>query len=197
MAFKAKNAFTLAELLVVIGVLAVIASFTIPKILISTQKSIVSKQFKDTFITFDGLLYQAWQTGDVYRDFGAYVLNQVNSIKTCSGGSPGCAPLTAEYTGRAYITFANGISVLNLPHPNGITPGSAWAASIDVNGDAGPNARGEDIISVLYWVPRLNGGLTDTGSKYPYMEVRCWTPEETEMYYKYFSDLNIAMFGCW
>ena len=63
--FEKKNGFTLAEVLITLGVIGVVAALTLPPLIANYQKQILKEQFKVAY----SLMQQAWRKAEV--DFGS------------------------------------------------------------------------------------------------------------------------------
>ena len=64
-----KSGFTLSELLIALAILGLIATFTIPKVLNSTDTASKQAVFKETLGMLSEIQYEAVQTGQFNNDF--------------------------------------------------------------------------------------------------------------------------------
>ncbi len=139
--------FTLAELLISLAILGVIATFTIPKILNSQQEARKKAVFKETLATLSNLSYAGARDGNITSAATewSYVLNNLNYAKICdtSINAQGCwAPVLA---GNTYgFVLHNGAAIISFnaaPFPN-------ESLTIDWNGLEPPNVAGDDILGI-------------------------------------------------
>jgi type II secretory pathway pseudopilin PulG len=135
--------FTLAEVLISLLILAEIATFTIPKILISQQNVQKMAVFKEDIATIQAGIYNSAQNGEFtlfnhacysgavtgFYDLLAGFLNYTKTTRTNS------------QTGKFYL--ANGSTISPVP-------GYTWGFNIDWNGDNGPNLYGDDLFTFQY-----------------------------------------------
>jgi prepilin-type N-terminal cleavage/methylation domain-containing protein len=142
--------FTLAELLIALAILGVIATFTIPKVLHSQEDSKRRAIFKETIASIEAITRQGWIEGALTTSqSGSYLLQHLNAYKLCStnADSEGCwqhaMPAPEETEPGAIL-------------PNGVTLGGFsdnpstdnWIF-IDWNGAALPNTEGDDQLRLL------------------------------------------------
>jgi len=148
--------FTLAELLVALMILGIIATFTIPKILYSSQQQKKIATFKEVISTVSDLAYMANLKGDT-----TYLTSNINAIKVCSSNAvtQGCWTQTddvgaGESTEPGYILH-NGATVAGFNTFTG-----ANGIIVDWNGPDGPNTRGDDQIYLWVCYDQGNGCWT-------------------------------------
>lgn len=144
---KKETAFTLAELLIALGILGVIATFTIPKILASQQNSKRTAVFRETVAAVNEAGYQGLLTGQLTStNHGTYILDHLNAIKVCrtNAQSEDCFPQDAPETSwevtEPGVILANGATVTGLSDGAGVQDGVV----IDWNGADAPNQGGDD-----------------------------------------------------
>jgi prepilin-type N-terminal cleavage/methylation domain-containing protein len=154
--------FTLAELLIVLTILGTIATYTIPKVLISQQNSQRNAVLKETIATLDSTLYNLTLTDTVTdnTDLLPVVQSKINYVKLCPSNTPiadGCWDAAMGNPGlqnNNYVSFtlANGAYVLGLGNGTNSTllTGKYTQYAIDWNGPAGPNLEGSDQIYLQY-----------------------------------------------
>ncbi|WP_373531254.1 type II secretion system protein [Vampirovibrio sp.] len=139
--------FTLAELLIALAILGVIATFTVPKILNAQQDSRKKAVFKETLAALSNLTYEAAREGSVTNATTewSYVLNNLNYAKICDTNlnDQGCwaPPLANNIYGFVLHNGAAIISFNAAPFPN-------ESLQIDWNGLEPPNIAGEDILAI-------------------------------------------------
>lgn len=145
--------FTLAELLIALGILGVIATFTIPKILISQNGAKRVAVFKEVIATLNVVLQQGRLEGVVTdSNLGTYYLNHLNAIKICSTNavSQGCwSPDVTDIASQQAapgVTLANGAFIAGLDDASSGT--GADTIIIDWNGMDEPNVQGEDVMVI-------------------------------------------------
>ena len=101
-----KHGFTLSELLIALGILGVIATFTIPKILNSQANSQKTAVFKEAIATVVDINYSGSLQGEITcpnrRD---YFLDRINAIQICNTDSEaqGCWP-QASFAGESSLS---------------------------------------------------------------------------------------------
>lgn len=146
-----KSGFTLAELLIALGILGVIATFTIPKLLASQQNTQRKAIFKEMIASIEAVTWQAWQDGQlVPSQNGLYVLRRLNVVKLCDSNADtqGCwshaMPDPEEMEPGAIMH--NGATIGGFIDNVG-AGGDNWIF-IDWNGATGPNVEGDDQIKL-------------------------------------------------
>lgn len=143
--------FTLAELLLAIAILGVIAIFTIPKIITSQQTAQKMSLFQEALAALSTITYEGQITRDLTGTiYDTYVLSRVNAVKICStdADTEGCwtqATPGGSAEQKGYV-LSNGVTVAGLD--TGSTSGSGYreAFFMDYNGTASPNTEGTDQI---------------------------------------------------
>lgn len=150
MPFSYSRGFTLAELLIALGILGVIAAFAIPKVLSSQQDSKRKAIFRETIASIEAVTWQAFQEGKlVPSSNGSYILSRLNTVKLCNtnADAQGCwqhAMPGPEETEPGAILH-NGATIGGF---NDSTGYDNWIF-IDWNGPAPPNVEGDDQIRLL------------------------------------------------
>ncbi len=143
-----KSGFTLAELLISLAILGVIATFTIPKILTTQQNGQRIAVFKETYATLSQVVYEGYQKGDVSTStYATHILSNVNALRVCTSNSftEGCWTQTDSSPfnerGQRGFILPNGATVAGFE--NGF---NTDAFLVDWNGTIGPNIEGDDQI---------------------------------------------------
>lgn len=169
------KAFTLAELLIALSILGVIAIFTIPKLLQNQQDSRRIAVFKETLATISNLNDLMMKDGSITTVAAekAFVKDHLNYAQRCATqpDAEGCwnVPDGFGTAGNAdgYILH-NGATITSF---NGSGLPNYESLGIDWNGPAnGPNQEGNDIIYFkICWGSGgcgayTNGGPTGPGS---------------------------------
>jgi prepilin-type N-terminal cleavage/methylation domain-containing protein len=144
---KREAAFTLAELLIALGILGVIATFTIPKVLVSQQNGKRVAVFRETVAAINAAGYQGIITGQLTTtNHGTYLMDHLNVIKICRNDAqaencfPQNAPETSWEVNEPGVVFANGATVTGFSDGAGVQDGVV----IDWNGSDVPNQGGDD-----------------------------------------------------
>lgn len=160
---KHKNkGFTLAELLLTLLILTIIATFTIPKIVTAQQSAKKTAVFKETVAAMSSALYNGYISGNMGLGQGgctpsqyskSYVMNQLNALKVCPNDSSveGCWPmadLAAQASGSGVI-LASGAMIAGLRNCSG-TPDEDFI--MDWDGTNGSNVEGIDQIVLTFCI---------------------------------------------
>ena len=161
---KSKKAFTLAEVLITLGVIGVIAAMTLPTVIKNYQKKVTVERLKSTY----SMLYQAvrmsevdngtldtWEmpdgtTYDISKTFAKkYFTPYLKNTRECMAKDcfSDCYNLdgTGEKDNTQYYTLQLANGVLITFHPRN----SLAEMKIDINGKKGPNIRGKDKFSLI------------------------------------------------
>lgn len=164
-----KNAFTLAETLIVLSIIGVVAALTMPALIQKHQKLTTITRLKETY----SLLYQAIKTSEAYNDeisnwnFGEvgctgaseftekYISPYLKITKKCiynnSGecnfkagnlNNPNNSDNADYYLTRSEQLFLSNGSIIAISRPPGI---DYPIILIDINGKNKPNIVGKDV----------------------------------------------------
>ena len=145
-----RKGFTLAELLIALLILGVIATFTIPKVLQTQIDSQKKSTFRETLAMMHDIIYQGTLTKEMTRtNPDTYLMSRINAIKQCpvASGAQGCwthfedklaCPQGLSQPG---VILSNGAIITGLDDP-GAT--GEFMFTIDWNGAEGPNQQGDD-----------------------------------------------------
>lgn len=182
--FTKKAAFTLAEVLITLGIIGVVAAMTMPSLIQNYQEKVLANQFKKSYSMFSQVLNQVWVDNDMSvpscyynqhqtsydfsacNEVSAAVLKKLNVVKTCEKKSyeNGCIP---KYSGlkQSYLQGFTQDWILNHSKSYVLADGTiileygddAFPAifAIDINGKKAPNKWGYDLFS--FWTIS-NGG---------------------------------------
>ncbi|MCE3236435.1 MAG: hypothetical protein K0Q50_2626 [Vampirovibrio sp.] len=152
--FNPKAGFTLAELLVSLAILGVIATFTIPKVLYTSQNAQKQAVLKETISSLQAVFTNNWTQGNIVPGGslnGSYLLNGMNAVKVCSGNAQtqGCWTQvldggTSVEAGMPGLLLHNGAKIIGLDDVIIAAPYGSNGFAIDWNGAAGPNLEGDD-----------------------------------------------------
>lgn len=138
--------FTLAELLISLAILGVLATFAIPKVLNSQQDGRKKAIFRETIASMDQMWYQAIYLENIQLSQAeTYFQEHVNGVKICTDASAqGCwqgvgigGTHNPDYSGAI---LSNGAFV--SLHRAALH--EQLSIMIDWNGAGGPNQVGED-----------------------------------------------------
>ena len=196
---KNLRAFTLAEVLIVLGIIGVVAAMTLSLVIKHYQQQIVVQRLKKAYSEFSQTIQKAeqehglletWDFADFETSqdratyFGEnYLFPYIKTIKKCLPTTNECwadnvkplgtgayaSNLTNNQAGKESFITASGYTVLYWLHGNGT---GMWYV-VDINGLTKPNKVGRDIFAF-----QANWGKT-TDSKYGVYPVGL---ERTETY---------------
>lgn len=154
--YRKHQGFTLAELLIALGILGVIATFTIPKVLFTAQGGQNTAVTKEAASMISGA-YTSYslQNGSVGTDttagaftqFMNYVAEDTSSATAAVGGNANCSA-----TLRCYKLHNGGVIQLNTTNTFG---GSASTNAVHYNIDPDGAGPAETATLVLYYNGRL------------------------------------------
>ena len=118
---KKKAAFTLAEVLITLGIIGVVAAMTIPGLIADYQRKVLVSQFKKSYSNLSnalnlvqaeyGTVYECYNTGfggyhtDECKPFFDSYLKKINIIKECSDWRNKCHP---TYKNKSEVLSAGG-----------------------------------------------------------------------------------------
>ena len=174
-----KVAFTLAEVLITLGIIGVVAAITMPALIAKYQKKVFANRAKQAYsILAQAIKLSEVQNGEAKdwvlgnntalenteRFLNQYILPYLNSPKLCGiGGGEAvlkkCGmPVSAN--GISYF-LTNGSTVSIVVHQISTTIGAISFMIVDVNGKAGPNIQGKD---AFYFVLTTENGLVPYGA---------------------------------
>jgi len=166
------EAFTLAEVLITLAIIGVVAAITIPSIVANHQKRALETQFAKAYRTLSQAVNLAvaehggietwdwketWTAEEKDEFVKKYLLPYLNYTKFCSASKPntGCFPVFdykylngvvwANYAVDAHpkALLADGTSVHFATWND--NPGSAMTIGVDINGHKKPNIVGRDV----------------------------------------------------
>ena len=154
-----KKAFTLAETLIALGIIGVVATITLPNVISNYQKKITVSRLKKAYSDIQNAVrLSSIENGEPSEWEISFVGNGVrDSVQTYYLPYFKSAKVTKSYniynlnrrklpSLRTYITLQNG-TVLSF---FGEGPASAWMF-VDINGKAKPNRVGRDIFVLNYY----------------------------------------------
>lgn len=152
---KHYTAFTLAELLIALMILAEIATFSIPKILISVENQQKKAVFQETIAALSQAVYMGTIDGSLTKDtsLAPYLSLKLNAVKICpnNASTEGCWANTGWVgeENEAGFRIHSGVSIAGIRTSTGEGFDNIL---MDWNGATGPNTEGEDrIFFTLCW----------------------------------------------
>ncbi len=166
-----KKAFTMAEVLITLGIIGIVAAMTMPMIISKAERMILAQQFKKMYANLSNAInlvsekyggsyecyntsYGNYHTADC-KVFWSEMISQMNIVHSCYPGVAGCRP---TYKTKAEVLSLGG-NVKNTACTMNVsgkvyylTDGSMIAFQntdvffvIDINGKKGPNRWGYDV----------------------------------------------------
>lgn len=175
-----KAAFTLAEVLIALAVIGVVAALTIPLLVNNMREDAFKSAYKKAFsvVSQATLAIKSDNNGSlvgVFSDNTAYINSYVEKLDTISVCLSNCTfDGISAYTGQANapgsIVFKDGLKLASSGLSSQCDDSGAWKPTmffgqplcgefyIDVNGNKKPNSAGKDI----FWV-----GITAEGKVIP------------------------------
>lgn len=184
-----KKAFTLAEVLITLGIIGVVAALTIPALITTYQKQQTLERLKTVFSDLNQAMLAAiaengpvtdWYTDDVKNIDGSgaklftdrYIVPYMKIINYCGNSTTGDCSQYNVYTLKkpnpdiVNWVWGSGGSKLFLPNGTLISfmydnVAIRYTAYIDINGRANPNILGKDIF--IYFYSSTSGKLLPMG----------------------------------
>ncbi len=160
---RRKTAFTLAEVLITIGIIGIVAAMTLPALVQHYQEKQRINQLKVFASIFEQALRKTFLENG-YEVSSLDILNNLKTTKICDRTNVGCANVTRYHLNKrrtaafgptdpwagsyTYALLANGGVLRMNPRYNcSDTTGTAFCGEIavDINGDKNPNELGKDI----------------------------------------------------
>lgn len=206
------SGFTLAETLITLMIIGILAAITLPAISRSIEKNILKNQFKKAYANIVQAMFQT-QAEDGYRCYYNIADNgtnadcramwdsfykKLNVIKFCKGNSleNGCIPQYALPSGGtcAYTTQdrVDKVSYTRMLKDNTVL--IAYGTDdfqillFDINGKKGPNKPGFDLFA-LSLVKNKNGNVTfQPNDRWSQNILHCLTPS-SDAYFKSLDDI--------
>jgi prepilin-type N-terminal cleavage/methylation domain-containing protein len=149
--YSVNKAFTLAETLIVLAVMGLLVTFTVPKVIHEVGEQQKKAVGKETITALHDALYAGWQEGTLnssttLTQFGDYLATKLNVIRDCPAGRPAGDCVTSHTD-----TFGNARRILVLPNGAwvsiygvyGVNPSAllGFHFFVDYNGATGPNTE--------------------------------------------------------
>lgn len=153
------SAFTLAEVLITLGIIGVVAAMTIPTLLANTQKTVMENKFKKAVATLSQAMYNGISeerlTPEEYDvdGFINYILPGLNVSIYCENGESACGltdttvlhgrdkGLALNSSNKRYV-LSDG-TLIGFRSGIGTSPGE-FQIYVDLNGKTRPNRMGYD-----------------------------------------------------
>lgn len=153
MILKLRNGFTLAEVLITLGVIGVIAAITMPTLIKNYKKQYTVNKLKETYTILSQALQRAVvENGEpknwIYNDGDFFVENYLSpylKIIKKSSNSPKHYYLSGTelpkhlYDNCKHYYLINGVEITVRPYEN-----THYIIMADLNGIQGPNTYGKD-----------------------------------------------------
>ncbi len=175
---KKRNAFTLAEVLITLGIIGIVAAMTLPTLIQKYQdksdythlKKIYSQLLQATLsLEQEYGPVEGWEWTDDQQTNSTLLMErykeQFKSIKTCEEDLKSCFPnvMYKSSTGENYSTWANATTRASFLLPDGaimmfqFTNDGCWfQIYVDLNGWKKPNQLGNDFF-YFYYFKSING----------------------------------------
>lgn len=179
-----KNAFTLAEVLITLMIIGVVAALTIPNLMQAWEEQALKTQFKKTYSTLNQALYLVLAensyncyypiSGSSVQDdckvFWDAMYEKLNVVKRCKNKplENGCiipyefmqTTSVCNYYQDSYFYIYADVALLSdgaiiSPYAARVVP----VLFIDVNGTKSPNQIGKDVFSIML-VKNKNGNIS-------------------------------------
>lgn len=166
---KLLTAFTLAEVIIVLGIMGIVAEMTVPTLINNVQNQTIKVGAKKSFSILSQVLVQmaanntsiAGQCSNNHTCFRALFLPYFQYLKTCDyPNNSNCITsnvLVGGWENGASVVLNDGTPILFYDYDSGCTtdqsdqPGGACGeALIDVNGPKPPNAWSKDIMKIEF-----------------------------------------------
>ena len=177
---KYSYGFTLAETLITLVIIGVIAAITVPTLIIKHQKEETVTRLKKAYSTLSQTTARAiadngpiktWELGEVtngndaYTFVSKYFLPYLNVMKDCKTSTEGNCSYQAYYLNRTPINISSGSyakfylsdgTFVSVQIANSDNRYKFLRVYVDINGPKKPNLFGKDIFFFCYYV-EFNG----------------------------------------
>lgn len=164
------RAFTLAEVLITLGIIGIVAAMTLPALISKIEKAVLKSQIKKMYSTLTQVQQKVmFENGDFvtssnfgYNEFNEAIIKSLKIIQVCeknalakgcipkyqgldisSGACPGFSENSIYNTSTVYV-LNDGTFLI----PYHMDWRSLWL--VDVNGKKGPNKAGYDLFEVAF-----------------------------------------------
>ena len=147
-------AFTLAEVLITLGIIGIVAAMVLPSLISSIKKHTVESRLKHSYALLNEVVRlaqadygdpSAWDYNDGLTFVQNYMLPYMRTSKLISNNKGG-------FVGdKSAITLSNGtvwtITKMAVPASQGQPAYNFIRVNVDVNGDSNPNRQGIDLFN--------------------------------------------------
>ena len=185
---KRTSAFTLAEILITLGIIGVVSILTIPTLMADSRNKTYEAQLHKVYneLSQAALRYQTEKNALTLKEAGlstqaafeTFMTKYFNVIQTCDGTTPCVAGSYRKLDGTA-ITMPDGSTTFySLASGASICPRIVADANysyfiVDVNGAKGPNILGKDLFTLyLYDNGTIDDRLPDGSTEVPLTEAQ-------------------------
>ena len=162
-----KKGFTLAEVLVTLGIIGVVSAMTVPTLMQNYQRKSYVTQLHKVYNEFQQALVQ-YQTDknalnlteaglNSQANLNTFVSTYFRVVQTCSNSLTPCFPDQNSYKKMNGTTLNTAYTVTN----------KIGNIMVDINGKQGPNILGRDLFTIAVY---KNGALDDTATTAPLSE---------------------------
>ena len=167
-----RKAFTLAEVLITLGIIGVVAALTIPTLITNYQKKVTVERLREDYaqILQAAKLYEG-ETGEDISTFNTqltpkefmeqYFMPYLKVVHTCESVRecyPNDIPLAIDKKTKIIVSYM--LELLNGTYVGVVTSVGGATFYIDVNGSSKPNVSGKDIFNLYLF----NSGTTGVHS---------------------------------
>lgn len=150
--FNPIKGFTLAELLIALAILGVIATFAIPKILQAQADQHKKAVIKEIYSALSDGFYQGYSSGEMTEtNVETYMTARLNYIRRCAQSETEGCWAGSSFSDSDFVgyLFSNGVAVVGFD--NGLSGSYEEWVYLDWDGPAnGNNAMGDDQISLRF-----------------------------------------------
>lgn len=181
---KRKTAFTLAEVLITLGIIGVVAALTIPTLMTKYKKNVTAVRVKKAFSELQQAIrlseaengemkewyIPSYQSIEWEREFfGTYIKPYYTNLRECSIGNDESCGMPVSSGGINYVT-SNGTGLSMVASNN------SMSILVDINGPQKPNIMGQDVfyfqtttgkLMPSGWVDGLTREMTLNGYDHP------------------------------
>lgn len=178
------NAFTLAEMLIALVLVGVLAAITLPKVLSGSQDKQVIATWKSNLSALQTTLVNGNSDGTIMQadSLTDYLSTQLRARKSCLGTTAtndfktgGCYTLRNPVAGNeGGFVLSSGFTITDIATSNTLCKQNPELEScddswvIDVNGEDGPNITGQDLLTVqMRWGGRVENSTQPTTGMRP------------------------------
>lgn len=165
--------FTLAEVLITLGIIGVVAALTLPSVIQNYQKKVTVERLKKSYSTLaqavqmsvkDNDEVETWDFSLSAQEFmDKYIAPYIKDISTRAKNNGD------DNNSKEYI-FADGTTIYAWTFNTTLQQCIFIRLKVDINGDAGPNILGKDVFSFFIFPKKLsfyNCGVGDIAQNIP------------------------------